>query len=151
MKLIPIIIAMLSGLIGVIVGAIIQIIYNNRLEKEKLLNDYKKICLTEWLLLNKNLTELLENPKKHNSTIFRQLIIQKKEILSFISSVNQKKYRAKILALQDLISEMDEKISLGDYEEEALNIGGIPENQKKLVREVYTLTNKVTKKISEIK
>ncbi|CEM62836.1 hypothetical protein DWQ65_01910 [Treponema phagedenis] len=86
--------SLVSGLVGAMVGAGIQIFYNNKIEKQRLLHDYKKICFAEWLHLNEELLILLREPQKENNTVFRQAIKQKTELLSFIAAVSKKHEKA---------------------------------------------------------
>jgi|GEM_PF-1473812 len=142
------IISLLSGLIGVIIGAIIQILYNNKLEKERIINEYKKICVNEWLLLSKELHLLLEHPQNHNNTMFRQSIIQKTTLLNFIH-ITQRKYEKRLSTLQEYIKKTDETLSLGNFAEEALNKGKSSINKILLTREVSSLVNFVLSELSK--
>lgn len=145
--MIPLIISLLSGLLGVIIGTIIQILYNNKLEKEKIINDYKKICVSEWLLLSKELHVLLEHPQEHNNTMFRQSILQKTSLLNFIH-ITSKKHEKHLSDLQEHIRKIDEALSLGNFAEESLNKGKIPINKILLTREVSSLVNFVLIELS---
>lgn len=142
------IISLLSGLIGVIIGAIIQILYDNKLEKKRIINEYKKICVNEWLLLSKELHLLLEHPQNHNNTMFRQSIIQKTTLLNFMH-ITQKKYEKRLSTLQEYIKKTDETLSLGNFAEEALNKGKSSINKILLTREVSSLVNFVLSELSK--
>ena len=143
-KMKEIIISLVSGLVGVLVGAIIQIVYSNCSEKRQCRNDYKKFCITEWNEQKNDLKDLIEKPHGYNNTIFRLSLQQKIENLSLLKDKNNE---TKILKLQKEISEVDKKLSLGDFCEEALNVG--ENNKKKLIRSVLILSTRVLKRIIE--
>ncbi len=139
-----IITSLISGLVGVLVGALIQILYSNHSEKRQTKNEYKKFCINEWIDQKKELMDLIETPHVYNSMIFRLTLHQKTENLSFLKDKGNTK---EILMLQKLISDVDKRLSLGDFCEEALNIGQDENNKKKLVRSVLSLSTEVLKKI----
>lgn len=140
-----VIISLVSGLVGVLVGAIIQIIYSTKSEKRQHIHEYKQMCMEEWIVLRDDLKNLLNNPHVYNNILFRISLHQKTELLSFLKT---KKNQTKILKLQKAISDEDKRLSLGDFSEEALNIGENEENKKKLIRAVLGLSTKVLKAIS---
>lgn len=142
-----IVISLVSGLLGVIIGAAIQIAYSNKSEKRHLIHEYKQMCLQEWIALREDLKNLLDNPHVYNHVLFRISVHQKTLLLSFLKT---KKNQTKIIKLQKTISDEDKRLSLGDFSEEALNIGKNEENKKKLVRSILTLSTEVIKVISTI-
>ncbi len=146
MKMQEVIVSLVSGLAGVLVGALIQIIYSNHSEKRQYKNEYKKFCINEWNNQKNELKNLIENPHVYNSMIFRLSLQQKIENLSFLKDKNNEK---KILELQRAISDADKRLSLGDFCEEALNIGNDELKKKKLVRSVLRLSTEVLKRISQ--
>ena len=145
--IIPLVLSLVSGIIGVLVGAFIQIIYSNHSEKRQYKNDYKKFCINEWNEQKNELKNLIENPHVYNSMIFRLSLQQKIENLSFLKD---KKNEKKVLELQRAISDADKQLSLGDFCEEALNIGNDEANKKKLFRSVLELSTEVLKRISQL-
>lgn len=142
-----IIISLSSGLVGVIIGAIIQIIYNRQSEKRQSKNEYKKFCISEWNNQKNELKEFLENPHVYNSTIFRLSLQQKMENLSLLAD---KKNKMEISEIQRKISDTDKDLSLGNFCEEALNVGKKEDNKKKLIRSVLSLSIDVLRKISKL-
>ena len=147
MKTEEVIISLVSGLLGVIVGAIIQIVYSNHAEKRQYKNEYKKFCINEWNEQKNELEDLIEHPHVYNNTIFSLSLKQKIENLSFLKD---NKNEIRILKLQKAISETDKALSLGDFCEEALNVGKNENNKKKLVRSVLKLSTDVLKRIQNI-
>lgn len=137
--------ALLSGLVGVIIGSVIQILYSQKIEKKRLSHDYKKICVKEWLLFVEEAQRLVDNPQLQNSIVFRQSIDIKTKLLFFISKV-EKKHDKSILELSNKIYELDKNLSLESYSEEVLNIGKT-ENKNKFLREVYTISKTAIEKI----
>ena len=142
-----IVISLVSGLLGVIIGAAIQIFYSNTSEKRHLIHEYKQMCLQKWIALGEDLKNLLDNPHVYNHILFYISIHQKTILLSFLET---KRNQTKISKLQKTISDAYKKLSLGDFSEEALNIGENEENKKKLVRSILTLSTEVIKVISTI-
>ena len=116
------IISLASGLIGVIIGTLSQMWYTKKFEKNKLIHEYKKFCVIEWTSLTTEVQKLVEYPNPHNNTIFRQSLILKNSLLSFIPVV-EKRYSKTIADLQAANMETDRELSLGDFAEEALNKG----------------------------
>lgn len=142
-----IVISLVSGLLGVVIGAAIQIAYSNKSEKRHLIHEYKQMCLQEWIALREDLKNLLDNPHVYNHILFYISIHQKTILLSFLET---KRNQTKISKLQKTISDAYKKLSLGDFSEEALNIGKNEEKKKKLVRSILTLSTEVIKVISTI-
>lgn len=142
-----VVISLVSGLVGVLVGSLIQILYSNYSEKRQYKNEYKKICINEWNEQKNELKDLIEHPHVYNNMIFSLSLRQKIENLSFLKD---NKNEIKILKLQKAISETDKDLSLGDFCEEALNVGKNENNKKKLVRSVLKLSTDVLKRIQNI-
>ena len=68
----------------------------------------------------------------------------------FCPILKDKKNEKKVLELQRAISDADKRLSLGDFCEEALNIGNDEANKKKLFRSVLGLSTEVLKRISQL-
>ena len=136
---------MLIGFLGVIIGAFLQFIYAYRAEKRLLKNDYKKLCVAEWLLLITQVSELVNEPNDFNHIIFNQYIDQKAEFIRYV---------AKCKKVEKLISDINnfkDDLSLGEYAEKALNIeSATNEDKTRLMRDVTVMVNKVIKEIYKL-
>lgn len=143
-----IIISLISGLVGVIIGAVIQIIYDNANEKRKTRQDYIKLCISEWIKLKDEVKALIDAPKAINNTLFRQNLLMKIELLSYIGNTDETK--KKISTLKDRLLKEDERISLDGKAEECLNVGKNKDNKTVLIRDVHTITDIVLKELKEL-
>lgn len=135
---------MLVGILGVIVGALLQFIYTYIAEKRALKNDYKKLCVAEWFLFITQVSELINNPKDYNHIIFSQYIEQKTVFIKYI----EKSKKTDLLILE--INKKKDSLSLGDYAEKALNVENCLLEKALLMREVTILVNKVITDIYNI-
>ena len=117
--------SIISGSFGVFISSIIQIMYLRRIEKQHLKDDYKKICVAEWIALINQTLDLLNTPKIYNHIIFNQYIEQKVALLAYIDKNDSVK------SLVDYIK-TDEK------------------TKSKLMRAITTLVKEVIAKINGI-
>lgn len=143
-----IIIALISGLAGVIVGAVIQIITDYQLGKKIARKEYIQLCIKEWIKFGDEVNQLIISPSKNNNTIFRQNLLIKIELLSYIG--NTKSTKNKVEQLKSKLKKEDENISLDNYAEECLNIGQVEENKTLLVRNIHTLVDTVLTTLKDI-
>jgi len=135
----------LAGVIGVIVGALLQFFYAYRAEKRLLKNDYKKMCITEWFTLIAQVSELVSDPKDYNHIIFAQYLEQKIELIRYV----EKGKKVEML-VTELNAEKD-AFSLNDYTEKALNIKNeTDENKRRLMRDITILVNKVVREVYQL-
>lgn len=134
--------SLISGTIGVLIGSIIQIIYMQIVEKRHLKDDYKKICVSEWLSLTAQTFELINAPKDYNHNIFNQYEEQKIELLKFIT------HSSAVDILVENIKERHNEIELGDYAEAALNRKKNAKCKAKLMRDISALVTEVVSKIN---
>jgi len=134
----------ISGIVGVLLGSVIELIYINKLEKKHLKDDYKKICVAEWIAFMNQTMELINEPKIYNHIIFNQYIDQKKLLLYYIAK-NKKTEK-----LIEKIEEKKDTLSLGDYAEKALNTKDNSPEKAKLMRAVAILVKDVIKEVYDI-
>lgn len=137
---------MFVGFLGVIVGALIPLVYTYKAELRALKNDYKKLCVAEWSMLITQVSDLINNPKDYNHIIFNQYIEQKTQLIKCI----EKSKSQKIDILIAEINKQKDALSLGNYAEKALNTKCDIEKSM-LMREVAILVNKITGEIHKIK
>lgn len=145
---IQVIISLVSGLIGVLIGSLIQIIYNNKNEKRKIRQDYIKLCILEWIKLKDEVSALIANPSTINNTLFRQNLLMKIDLLSYIGNTNNT--NKKISTLKEQLTKEDERISLDGKAEECLNIGKDKTNKTVLIRDIHHLTDIVLKELKDL-
>lgn len=143
-----VIISLLSGLAGVLVGAIINIVYDNKSEERKQRQDYIKICIAEWLKFKEEVLDLLAAPSKKNNTIYRQSFSTKVELLSYIGNTNDSKRKVK--DLKERIRKEDEKIFLNSKSEECLNIGSDEASKTMLIRDIHTVVDIVLTELQKL-
>lgn len=136
--------SIISGILGVVLGSIIQIRYMNKAEKQHLKDDYKKICVAEWIALMGQTMDLINDAKTYNHIIFNQYIDQKKILLSYIEK------NKKTTDLIKVIDNKKENLSLGNYAEQALNIQTSRSEKGKLMRDISVLVKEVIEKIHDI-
>lgn len=136
--------SIISGSFGVFISSIIQIMYLRRIEKQHLKDDYKKICVAEWIALINQTLDLLNTPKIYNHIIFNQYIEQKVALLAYIDKNDSVK------SLVDYIINFKDELSLGGYAETALNIKTDEKTKSKLMRAITTLVKEVIAKINGI-
>lgn len=136
--------SVISGIAGVLLGSLIQIKYMNITEKKHLKDDYKKICVAEWITLISQTMDLVSDAKTYNHIIFNQYIDQKKMLLNYIEK------NEKTSSLIKTIDKTKEELSLGDYAEKALNIKTSNTEKRKLIRDISVLVKDVIEKIHEI-
>ena len=136
--------SIISGSLGVLIGSIIQVIYMYIAERKHLKDDYKKICVAEWIAFINQSRELINNPKNYNHIIFNQYIDQKIGLLKYI------KKNKDVKDLQTFIEEKKDALSLSDYAERALNTKSNYGEKEKLMVEVSTLVKDTILRISEI-
>ena len=132
---------MFVGFLGVIVGALIPLVYTYKAELRALKNEYKKLCVAEWSMLITQVSDLINNPKDYN-----QYIEQKTQLIKCI----EKSKSQKIDILIAEINKQKDALSLGNYAEKALNTKCDIEKSM-LMREVAILVNKITGEIHKIK
>lgn len=145
-----IVLGLFSGIIGVLVGVLIQLCYTKKLDKEKLVHEYKKFCVIDWVNLNNEVQKLVDDPKPHNNTIFNQSLTLKGELLSFIPTIEEK-YKDNIEELQDQINTTRIKLSLELEGEEALNDKTCDKEKKaRFIRNVNTLSSDTIKAIIKL-
>lgn len=145
-----IVLGLFSGIIGVLVGVLIQLCYTKKLDKEKLVHEYKKFCVIDWVNLNNEVQKLVDDPKPHNNTIFNQSLTLKGELLSFILTIEEK-YKDNIEELQDQINTTRIKLSLELEGEEALNDKTCDKEKKaRFIRNVNTLSSDTIKAIIKL-
>lgn len=144
-----ILISVISGLAGVIIGAFMQILYDNACEKRKTRQDYIKLCISEWIKLKDEVDVLIKNPVSINNILFRQNLLMKIELLSYIG--NTKGTIEKVSKIKDKLSDEDERMSLDGKAEECLNIGKNEDNKKILIRDIHNLTSTVLKELKELR
>lgn len=150
MNWLSIIISLLSGTFGVLVGVLIQLYYTKKSDKEKLVHEYKKFCVIDWVNLNNEVQKLVDDPKPHNNTIFNQSLTLKGELLSFIPTIEEK-YKDNIKNLQDQINKTRIKLSLELEGEEALNDKNCDKDKKaRFIRNVNTLSSDTIKAIIKL-
>lgn len=136
--------SVISGIVGVLLGSFIQIMYMNITEKKHLKDDYKKICVAEWITLISQTMDLVSDAKTYNHIIFSQYIDQKKMLLNYIEK------NEKTSNLIKTIDKTKEELSLGDYAEKALNIKTSNTEKRKLIRDISVLVKDVIEEIHEI-
>jgi len=136
--------SVISGIVGVLLGSLIQIMYMNITEKKHLKDDYKKICVAEWITLISQTMDLVSDAKTYNHIIFNQYIDQKKMLLNYIEK------NEKTSNLIKTIDKTKEELSLGDYAEKALNIKTSNTEKRKLIRDISVLVKDVIEEIHEI-
>jgi len=113
-------------------------------ERKHLKDDYKKICVAEWIAFINQSRDLINNPKNYNHIIFNQYIDQKIGLLKYI------KKNKDVKDLQTFIEEKKDALSLSDYAERALNTKSNYGEKEKLMVEVSTLVKDTILRISEI-
>lgn len=143
-----VIISLISGLAGVLIGALIQIIYDNTNEKRKTRQDYIKLCISEWIKLKDEINSLITTPAPINNTLFRQNLLMKIELLSYVGNTDETK--KKISVLKEKLTKEDERISLDGKAEECLNIGKNKDNKTILIRDIHNLTDIVLKDLKKL-
>ncbi|MGI5066139.1 hypothetical protein [Treponema putidum] len=116
----------------------------NITEKKHLKDDYKKICVAEWITLISQTMDLVSDAKTYNHIIFNQYIDQKKMLLNYIEK------NEKTSNLIKTIDKTKEELSLGDYAEKALNIKTSNTEKRKLIRDISVLVKDVIEEIHEI-
>lgn len=141
-------ISLISGLIGVLVGAVIQLIYDYFSNKRQIRDDYKKECISEWLSFRYEIKEYLTNFDERNNIYFRQSFLIKTDLLKSIGNSKDS-----IKAVEKICSDLkdkDEKISLAGTAEEAFKEGAKLQEQKIFQTEVYTIISDTIKAIQAI-
>ena len=142
------IISLISGLIGVLVGAVIQLIYDYFSNKRQIRDDYKKECISEWLSFRYEIKEYLTNFDERNNIYFRQSYLIKTDLLKSIG--NSKGSRDAIKKICSDLKNKDEQMSLSGIAEEAFKKGAKPQEQRKFQSEMYTIISETIKAIQAI-
>lgn len=129
--------SLISGLTGVFVGAIIQIIYEYNASKKQKREECKKDCINEWLQFRNEIKNYFENKNERNNIYFRESYMIKTVLLKSIANSKDSKHR--INNLIEKLLKKDEQISLNGVAEEALQINSTPEQQIKFELEMFNV------------
>jgi len=124
--------SLISGLVGVVVGAIFQYFHAVRFEREKTVNEFIKIFCTEWLKLLDQTQDLVNNPTGYNHMIFNQYCEDKANLIEYIKPLTRSEAkRTSLSGIQDMIRDRIDFFSLQEDFEAVLNLGeGTTEKQR---------------------
>lgn len=142
------VISLISGLLGVIVGSIIQIVYENFLSKNQIRQDCKRESVAEWVNLRLEMQNLFSNFNVRNHIYFRQTFLLKIALLNNIGNTCCSKSKVKKL-IEDL-KNIDENMSLEGVAERAFCKNSKIDDKVKLENETFQIIIDTVKKIQNI-
>ncbi len=141
-------ISLISGLFGVIIGSIIQIIYENFLSKNQIRQDCKRESIADWVNLRLEIQKLFSNPNVRNHIYFRQIFLLKIALLNNIGNTCCSKRKVKELTAE--LKEIDEKISLDGVAERAFCKNSKDDEKINLENETFQIITDTVRKIQSI-
>lgn len=141
-------ISLISGLVGVLVGLAIQLLYDYTASKKQKRDDCKRDCINEWLQFRTEIKDFFENANERNNLYFRQSYMIKTELLRSIA--NSKQSEQAVNDLIDLLNQKDEIISLTGIAEKALKINANSKEQKQFESEMFSIIYTTIKSIQKI-
>ena len=142
------VISLISGLLGVIVGSIIQIVYENFLSKNQIRQECKRESVAEWVNLRLEMQNLFSNFNVRNHIYFRQIFLLKIVLLNNIGNTCCSKN--KVRKLVENLKDIDEKMSLDGVAERAFCKNCRNDDKINLENEIFQIIMDTVKQIQSI-